>query len=119
MDAIPVGQHEEKLQRRKQEIVTVLERLRQQSEDLTGNRHFDWLDQAWDDSAARTVDRLMELYRSELSGVERALGRIQNGTFGSCLACHRPIEASRLKHLPQTEFCRECGDFRERFEAAA
>jgi DnaK suppressor protein len=119
MEAIAVRQHEEKLLRRKQEIAAVLDHLRQESEDVTGNRHFDWLDQAWDDNAARTVDRLTELYRSELASVERAMGRIRDGTFGLCRACHRPIEPMRLDSFPQTEFCRECRDFREAFERAA
>lgn len=119
MEAITAGQHEKKLLKRRQEIAAVLEHLRQESEDVTGNRHFDWLDQAWDDNAARTVDRLTELYRSELASVKRALARVRDGTFGSCRACHRPIEPMRLEHFPQTEFCRECREFRESFEAAA
>ena len=119
MEAISVGQHEKKLLKRKQEIASVLEHLKQQNEEVTGNRHFDWLDQAWEDSAARTVDRLTELYRAELASVERAHGRVRSGTFGSCRACHRPIEPMRLDHFPQTEFCRECREFRESFEAAA
>ncbi|HEY2989449.1 MAG TPA: TraR/DksA C4-type zinc finger protein [Candidatus Binatia bacterium] len=119
MDAIIVGQLEEKLFRRRQEILVVLEHLERQSQDLTGNHHFDWLDQAWDESAANTVDHLMELYRAELESIKRALGRIESIAFGSCLACHRPIESSRLDLFPQTEFCRKCREFRESFEAAA
>lgn len=116
---IAIRKHEERLLRRRQEIAAVLEHLRQESEEVTGNRHFDWVDQAWDDNAARTVDHLTELYRAELAGVERAIARIRNGTFGSCRACHRPIEPARLNSFPQTEFCRECREFRETFEAAA
>jgi RNA polymerase-binding transcription factor DksA len=116
---IAIRKHEERLLRRKQEIAAVLYHLRQESAEVTGTRHFDWVDQAWDDSAARTVDRLTELYRSELASVEKALHRIRSGTFGSCLACHQPIEPARLDLFPQTEFCRECREFRESFEAAA
>jgi DnaK suppressor protein len=116
---IAIGKHEERLLGRKKEIAAVLDHLRQESAEVTGNRHFDWVDQAWDNNAARTVDRLTELYLSELASVERALARIRNGTFGSCRACRRPIEPARLNSFPQTEFCRECRELRESFEAAA
>jgi len=117
--AIAIRKHEERLLTRKHEIAAVLANLRRDSEELTGNHHFDWVDQAWDACAARTVDRLTELYRTELASVERAIARIGSGTFGSCLACHRPIEPLRLNSFPQTEFCHECREFRESFEAAA
>jgi RNA polymerase-binding transcription factor DksA len=116
MDAITVERCGEKLLRRRQEILGVLDHLKQQSEDVTGKRHFDWLDKAWDESAAHTVDRLTDLYASELGSIERALGRIRSGAFGSCLACHRPIKPSRLDPFPQAEFCRECRELREAFE---
>jgi RNA polymerase-binding transcription factor DksA len=119
MDAVNIGRCLENLLRRRQEIVVVLEHLERQSEDVIGKPHFDWLDRAWDENAARTVDRLMDLYRSELASIERALGRVRSATFGSCLACHQPIEPSRLDVFPQTEFCRECREFREIFEAAS
>lgn len=119
MEADKLERCEEKLLKRKREILTVLDHLGRQSEDVTGKPHFDWLDRAWDASAAHTIDRLADIYGRELAAVDGALGRVRSGTFGFCLACHEPIEPSRLDLFPQTEFCRACRALREGFEAAA
>lgn len=65
------------------------------------------------------MDRLSEGYGRELGRIEVALGRILSGIYGSCLACHEPIEKARLDVFPETEFCLPCQEMRERFEKAA
>ncbi len=119
MHAVNVKRYSENLVARKKKVRIVLEHLKRQGEEVTGTRHFDWLDKAWDDSDAHTIDRLIEVYERELASIESALDRIEAGTFGSCLGCHRPIESSRLEVFPQAEFCLGCGGFREAFERAA
>ena len=42
---------------------------------------------------------------SELSDVEAALERLENGSYGSCEVCGRPIEDSRLEAAPATRLC--------------
>jgi RNA polymerase-binding transcription factor DksA len=37
-----------------------------------------------------------------------ALARLDDGTFGTCQACQRPIAAARLEAIPYTRFCVEC-----------
>lgn len=119
MDAPRVGRYRENLLARKKRVATVIDNLMRRAGDGAAQRHFDWIDQAWDETDARTADRLADLYAHELAGIDRALERVAAGTFGSCVACSRPIEPSRLDVFPQTEFCRACGDFREAFERAA
>ena len=119
MQTITVKKFEEKLLRRRREILPVLKHLEEESEEITGNRHFDWLDQARDESEALLVDRLTALYRSELESIETALGRIRIGSFGTCRACHQPIEPVRLERFPQAEFCAGCKEMREVFERAS
>jgi DnaK suppressor protein len=41
-----------------------------------------------------------------LGQVREALGRIQNGTFGKCLADAEPIEEKRLKAILWTSYCK-------------
>lgn len=43
----------------------------------------------------------------ELSDVEAALERLDQGTYGRCTACGRPISPERLAALPATAFCVE------------
>ncbi|MDQ3107930.1 MAG: TraR/DksA C4-type zinc finger protein [Actinomycetota bacterium] len=41
----------------------------------------------------------------ELADVEHALHRIDDGTYGTCEACGKPISDERLAALPATRFC--------------
>lgn len=40
--------------------------------------------------------------------INSALFRIDEGTYGSCLACGRDIAESRLDALPYAEYCIDC-----------
>jgi|tagenome__1003787_1003787.scaffolds.fasta_scaffold20665844_1 RNA polymerase-binding transcription factor DksA len=40
--------------------------------------------------------------------VERALARIDDGTYGLCLCCGEPIDVERLLALPRVEYCIAC-----------
>ncbi len=46
--------------------------------------------------------------RELLMCVDQAMARIENGTYGICLECKKPIAATRLKALPQTQTCLKC-----------
>lgn len=40
--------------------------------------------------------------------VDAALARLDAGTFGACLRCHRPISGARLEALPWAAHCIDC-----------
>jgi RNA polymerase-binding transcription factor len=44
----------------------------------------------------------------QLELVDAALARLDDGTFGTCLRCHRPISTGRLEALPWAAHCIEC-----------
>ena len=44
----------------------------------------------------------------QLELVDRALARIEDGSFGTCLRCGKPIAAERLEALPWAGYCIEC-----------
>ena len=119
MDTIRAKKFQERLLKRRKEILGTLDHLGEENRTMTGQRHFDWLDQAWDENEARLLDRLSEGYLRELGIINMALGRILSGSYGLCLACHQPIEKARLDTFPETEFCLRCQELRERFEKAA
>ena len=50
---------------------------------------------------------LGEQVESELADVERALHKLDDGTYGTCEACGKPIGDERLAALPATRFCVE------------
>jgi DnaK suppressor protein len=45
---------------------------------------------------------------SQLSLVRLALERLDEGSFGECLHCGRPIDDKRLDALPWTPYCIDC-----------
>jgi len=71
------------------------------------------------DSGGKTFDREHELSlanntRELLEQVERALGRIDDGTYGSCESCGNPIGKARLQAFPRATLCVPCKQREER-----
>nr|BCX00682.1 MAG: RNA polymerase-binding protein DksA [Bacteroidota bacterium] len=73
-------------------------RLAPSMEEITGNPDSD-LEQAY-----LLHDREVKFLRY----LERALLRIQEGTYGVCRQCGRPIPKERLEIVPHTTICIEC-----------
>lgn len=51
---------------------------------------------------------MLNKYRHRLDNINAALGRIENGQFGTCIRCHTGIGEGRLDAVPETPYCREC-----------
>jgi RNA polymerase-binding protein DksA len=65
------------------------------------------------DSAAVTYDREMDFSLEEnseqvLDEIDRALKRIENGSYGKCANCGKDIPAERLEAIPYAEYCIDC-----------
>ena len=48
---------------------------------------------------------LAQQLRAELDEVERALAKLDDGTYGKCESCGEQIAAPRLEAMPATRFC--------------
>jgi len=46
--------------------------------------------------------------RQELAGIEHALHKFEEGTYGLCDNCGQPIDPARLEALPQASLCLNC-----------
>ena len=57
--------------------------------------------------------RIKDRERKLIQKVKEALDRIDNGTFGICESCGRPISEKRLMARPVTTLCIECKTERE------
>lgn len=53
---------------------------------------------------------LDEAGRREIAGIERALGRMESGTYGACVRCRESIAPARLRALPAAEHCIRCAE---------
>lgn len=54
------------------------------------------------------LDRVAVSGRQEAAQIVAALKRIDDGTYGRCLACRRKISSIRLRVLPEAAVCRRC-----------
>ena len=43
--------------------------------------------------------------RDQLDDVDRALGKLDQGTYGLCETCREPIGEARLEAMPAARFC--------------
>ncbi|MDP9069982.1 MAG: TraR/DksA C4-type zinc finger protein [Actinomycetota bacterium] len=50
---------------------------------------------------------ILERVEAELADVEHALRRLDEGTYGLCEACGKPIGEARLEAQPAARFCLE------------
>jgi len=65
------------------------------------------------DVASGAVDADVQVLNTERSILEQigaALARINDGSYGRCTACGKPIAEERLEALPYTSVCRDCAD---------
>ena len=46
--------------------------------------------------------------RQEMASVEHAMEKIEQGTYGLCDNCGKPIDPERLEALPQASLCMKC-----------
>lgn len=76
---------------------------RESTSDLSGN------DQHPADEGTETFDRerdlsILQSFESEMSEVQAAMSRLDDGTYGSCEVCGGRIGDDRLEALPATRF---------------
>ena len=46
--------------------------------------------------------------KEQLADIERSLRKFEEGNYGLCDSCDRPIEPARLEALPQANLCLTC-----------
>ena len=67
-------------------------------------------DQHQADIGTETFERekdmsILEQVEAELGDVELAIARLDDGTYGTCEVCGRPIDDARLEAMPATRLC--------------
>lgn len=96
----------ERLTQVKTEMASASENERESTSELSG------MDQHQADVGTELFDRerdlgILEAVEGELAEVERALTRIDEGTYGICEACGKEIGDDRLEAQPYARLCVE------------
>lgn len=65
------------------------------------------------DKAANSYTKEFLFHQSDenrrlLQLVSEALGRVKNGSYGECVACHEEVQSKRLEAVPWARHCIEC-----------
>lgn len=68
----------------------------------------DWEDQAIEREDIEVLEDLGNAGLKEMELVRAALGRIDDGGYGTCLKCGDDISMERLKAVPYAALCRDC-----------
>jgi DnaK suppressor protein len=76
----------------------------------------DEIDQASSEYAQSMAFRLRDREKFLLKKIDRALARIEDGTFGMCERCEEPISLKRLEARPVTTLCIRCKEEQEKKE---
>lgn len=101
-----------RLQKEREELEKQFAEIEQSSfgtpqSEISGEASFD---EEYADSGSFTFERERDLslsnnIRDLMEKIDRALGRIESGTYGLCERCGRPIEKPRIKALPYASLC--------------
>lgn len=111
----------------KQQLLQERERLTREiaeldadlSESLEDSSEESPYDQHMAETAAVTLDREIDLSlednaRSTLAQIDRALVKLESGTYGSCDKCGKRISEGRLLVAPFATLCIDCKRLEER-----
>ncbi|MBW2525817.1 MAG: TraR/DksA C4-type zinc finger protein [Deltaproteobacteria bacterium] len=88
------------------------------SEDMTldSNELPDEMDLASTEYLQSFTFRLRGREKTFLKKIQKALNKIDDGSFGLCEACESPISLKRLEARPETTLCIKCKEEQEREE---
>jgi|YNPMSStandDraft_1061717.scaffolds.fasta_scaffold00078_15 RNA polymerase-binding protein DksA len=65
----------------------------------------------YDHESTLTIENIL---KDILNQIESALKRIENGTYGICEVCKKPIDEERLKAIPYATMCVRCKSIKEK-----
>jgi RNA polymerase-binding protein DksA len=102
----------EALVRQRQQLLSVVRSTQAQMAERTGDLP-DQSDQAAEGIGDELAVGLMAIEAAQLHDIEDAIRRIDDGTYGLCTDCEKPIPKKRLEILPFVRRCLNCEGARE------
>ncbi len=99
-----------------------LELLENAKRAMSGDIHLDpddfpdEIDSASSESGLAFIGRLRERERVLIQKIDKALRKIAEGTYGTCVSCGDDIGRERLKARPVADLCIDCKNQQERLE---
>ncbi|HTU45584.1 MAG TPA: TraR/DksA family transcriptional regulator [Bryobacteraceae bacterium] len=104
---------------KQQELLESITRFDDDARESRSAEVEDPIDQVTSSELKATAFTLSTVEAKTLEQVRAALQRIEDGTYGKCIDCGRPIEPARLEAVPWTPYCRADQEKHDAEEAAA
>ena len=98
--------HDE-LTRQREEVGRRIRKLQQSERRETGDGQTDDAHE-WENADVRDAELAEAM--DELNGIDEALQRVAQGTYGICERCGEPIAEARLEALPAAVLCIACAE---------
>jgi DnaK suppressor protein len=108
MDERATERFRERLLEMRQALAGEVVTLREESSSLGTDGIQDAADDAANTYARQLLLNLSEREREALRGIDEALDRLEDGSFGVCQECGEEIGEARLEVLPYATLCVEC-----------
>lgn len=105
--------HRKILLQKQEELLEVYSRDRAAAAEQADDGILDLADKAANSYSRELNFSLSNSERQTLVKIEDALGRIEEGAFGSCTNCGQKIGDKRLKAVPWSPFCIDCAELQE------
>ena len=64
------------------------------------------------ETLSRELAQLDERSETDLRAIDHALAKMDEGKYGKCEACRKPISVKRLRVLPSARYCVQCAGLR-------
>jgi len=84
---------------------------------ISPDERMDEVDQASSEYMQAFSFRLRGRERFLMGKIERALQKIDDGTYGLCEECDEPVSLKRLRARPEAQLCIQCKEAQEKEEA--
>jgi DnaK suppressor protein len=116
MNNSDVQRFERILKMRLEQTIRSIDRLQDETRSIESDSPSDSADQCVMSVSKEALFHQSGERRVMVRRIEAALGRIQQGMFGICIACGDDINPRRLEALPWTQYCLDCQEDVERSE---
>lgn len=92
----------------KEELLGRVDRTHQHIHHKEGRVSANFAEQSVEMENEQLVYQLDEEGRQKLRLIDRALARLDDGTYGECARCGKPVGDGRLEAIPYAEQCIRC-----------
>ena len=116
MNKVQLKKFKTLLTEKREEIVKKAKQTLEEDMSLDANDLPDEMDLASSEYLQSFTFRLRGREKAFLEKIQKALAKIDDGSFGTCEECSEEISVKRLEARPETTLCIRCKEDQERIE---